>query len=108
MTTIISKTKEIVVARVEQQTITKLVIDADYKVLSFYTQFSDAQVVVMPMIHKMETVDLIAPQVAIIDADEFIQVTQKIHDTLNESGNQFKVFLQEVMKMVSSIASVTP
>jgi hypothetical protein len=37
MTTIMSKTKEIVVARVEQQTITKLVIDADYKVLSFYT-----------------------------------------------------------------------
>jgi hypothetical protein len=67
-----------------------------------------SQVVVAPLIKKMETIDLISPKVIMSDADEVFHLTHEIHDTLNESNNQFKEFLQEVMNMVPSITSIIP
>jgi hypothetical protein len=56
----------------------------------------------------MEIMDLTAPQVPTFDADEVVQLTQKLHDTLNEFDNQFSEFLQEIIKTVPYVASVTP
>jgi hypothetical protein len=66
------------------------------------------QIVTAPMINMMENMDLKYPQVMTTDVYEVIQLTQELYDTLNESNNRFKEFIQKLMKMVPSIASVTP
>jgi len=52
--------------------------------------------------------DLIAPQVTMTDVDEVIHITHEIHWTLNESNTHLNEFLQEIMKMVICVASITP
>jgi hypothetical protein len=75
MIAITTKTKDIIATWMEQQTITKIAIDAVDKALIFYTQLAVAQLVIAPMIKKMETMDLTTPRVMKTDANEVIQLT---------------------------------
>jgi hypothetical protein len=61
-----------------------------------------------PFIEKMETIDLKAPQVTIINAYVFVQLTQELQGNLNEPDHQLEELISELMKTVLSITLVTP
>jgi len=61
-----------------------VVNDVADKAQVFYTQLEAAQLETTPMIEKMETMNLKAPQVTTTDTDEIVQLTQQFHATLDE------------------------
>jgi cytochrome c553 len=94
MTTIMTKTKEITATRWSKQTISELATDATNKALIFYTQLMDCTTCHHPYDQEDGDNGPKTPQVTMTDADEVVQLTQELHDTLNEYDNQFKEFLQ--------------
>jgi hypothetical protein len=108
MTTIVSKIKEIIVVGAEQKTISELANVVVDKAQIFYTQLKVVHLVATPMIEKIETIDRKSPQVMEVDVNEVVQLTQQLHDTLDEFDNQFKESLQEFMNTVPFVASITP
>jgi hypothetical protein len=72
------------------------------------TQLSDTQVVVDPLIEKINTMDPTSPQVIAVKASVAIHITQDLQGYLNEPKRHFKEFMQELRNIVSSIAVVIP
>jgi hypothetical protein len=56
----------------------------------------------------METMGLSTSKVTKTDGDVIFHITHGLHGNISEPNNQFKEFIQGLMKTISSIALITP
>ena len=78
MLDIATKTKETTAAWAKQQIISETITSTIDKALILSTQLSDAQVVVDPLIEKINTMDPTSPQFIAVEATVAIHITQDL------------------------------
>jgi hypothetical protein len=70
------------------------------RAMDWYTQLSDIQVVVNPLVEQLNITDLKTPQATTIDVEATIQLSKDLQGQLNEPKHQYKDFMEEVKSIV--------